>query len=407
MKTLHPFSKINNSLAEVTTCNDYQVTVGDKSYLDAISGLYNCPLGYSSDTIKTAIFDATNNLPSSHIFSIIPGISQTNIYLTALEDKLKQHIPFAEQLYITNSGSEAVDSAIGLCKLHSGSNRHKVMSYSGSYHGSTRATLSASGNLSVSNNEFIFVDFYSFYDNRSVDEYLDYIEGKIKRANPEKVLAFIAEPMIGASGGFFMKENILPKLKTLLNKYGIYLILDEVISGFGRLGEMFAWKKYNVIPDVLIVSKAITNGYMPLGCCVTTFKFDSDQAIAYGYTMAGHPISCAAALASIDIIRTCIEDDTISELSNYVLDRLEKYDIESRCYKIDSSGLFIALHFSQYEDRYVQIDAAVNKGAALATKIRERGIITRGNPKSLIISPGYLMSKLQIDNIIKTISDVL
>ena len=407
MKTLHPFSKISNSLAEVTTSNDYYVTVGDKLYLDAISGLYNCPLGYSSGIIKTAIFDATNNLPSSHIFSIIPEISQTNIYLTALENKLKQHIPFAEQLFVTNSGSEAVDSAIGLCKLHSKSSRHKVMSYSGSYHGSTRTTLSASGNLSVSNSEFIFVDFYAFYDNRSADEYINYIEEKIKHANPEEVLAFIAEPMIGASGGFFMKENILPKLKALLARYGIYLILDEVISGFGRLGEMFAWEKYGIIPDALIISKAITNGYMPLGCCITTFKFDNDQAIAYGYTMSGHPISCAAALASIDIIESCVENNAIIGLSNYVLDQLEKHDIKSRCYKIDSSGLFIALHFSQYTDRYVQVDAAINKGAVLATKIRERGILTRGNPKSLIISPGYLMSKVQIDSIIKTISDVL
>src|SRR5690606_26340426 len=144
-----------------------------------------------------------------------------------------------------------------------------------------------------------------------------------------------------------MKENILPGLKKVLEKYGIYLILDEVISGFGRLGTMFAWEKYNVVPDVLILSKGITNGYMPLACCLTTFEFNDGEVIPFGYTTAGNPVSCAAAVTSIDMMKRCVDDGTIDSLNTELFRLFGEYGIADRCYKIDSNGLFVSLHFSQ------------------------------------------------------------
>src|SRR5690606_18773427 len=143
---------------------------------------------------------------------VTPNVSQSNTYLKKLEDILQSVVPFAKHLYLTNSGSEAVDSAISLCRLHSKSFRNRIISYDISYHGSTQSTLSVSGNLSNTDN-IQFVDFYKFSDTRTINEYLDYIEKRILEIGPKTILAFLAEPMIGASGGFLMKENILPGLK--------------------------------------------------------------------------------------------------------------------------------------------------------------------------------------------------
>lgn len=406
MKTIHPFSKIGSEELTITGTYNYYVSTADTTYLDGISGLYNCPLGYDEPFIRKAINECLENIPSSHIFSVTPNVSQSNIYLRRLEGILESVVPFAKHLYLTNSGAEAVDSAISLCKLHSKSARNRIMSYNMSYHGSTQATLSISGNLSNTDN-LQFVDFYKFSDTRTVDEYLKHIEKRILEIGPETILAFIAEPMIGASGGFLMKENILPGLKKILEKYGIYLILDEVISGFGRLGTMFAWEKYNVIPDILILSKGITNGYMPLACCLTSFEFNDGEVVPFGYTNAGNPASCAAAIASIDMMKRCVVDGTIDSLNTELFRLFSEYGITERCYKIDSSGLFVSLHFSQSVDSYVPFTKEKNIGGTLAEAARKRGVILRGNFRSLIVSPGYLMNFKQLENIAIVLDAVL
>lgn len=405
MNTLHPFSKIDNQKSIILSAENYNILADDKIYLDAISGLYNCPLGYSVESIKCKMTEALSVLPCCHIFSSAPNISQQHPYLINLNNTLSKLIPFSKNIFFTNSGSEAVDSALNLCRRNSTPSKSIILSYNGSYHGSTFSGLAASGNLSQETVNNRFIDFYNFYDDRMPQEYLLYIENKILEIGPDNILAFVIEPFIGASGGFFMKENILPELKILLNKYQIYFILDEVISGFGRLGTMFSWQKYDVQPDVLILSKAITNGYAPLACCITSLDFDENSMVSFGYTTAGNPISCAAAVASISLIKDAINNGTIYELEKSMQDKIMRYKIHNKCYKIEVDGLFIALHFSQDKNRYIPY--ADNIGGKIALKIREKGIIVRGNPKSLIFSPGYYMTEFQIDRIIKTIAEIL
>jgi putrescine aminotransferase len=403
MKILHPFSKISNPEVRVIGADNYYVRNTEGYYLDAISGIYNCPLGYSVNSIKQAIVDSLHTLPTNHIFSSTPDISQTHSYARRLEQKLSDLVPFSKCVFFTNSGSEAVDSAINLCRIKSSGKRNVVMSYNGSYHGSTFSTLAASGNLSKDSSTNKFVDFYHFHSNKTPGEYITYIENRILEIGPESILAFIAEPFIGASGGFFMKKNILPDLKNLLHKYGIFLILDEVISGFGRLGTMFAFQKYNVEPDVLVLSKAITNGYMPMACAITSFDFDPGTVMSFGFSTAAHPSACAAALASVKLIESAIQNGDIAHLESYVKQKFEEYSIAEKCYKIDSCGLFLAMHFSSSKDEYVQ--HTENVGGKLASRLRDNGIIARGNPKSLIISPGFYMLPDHIDRIVGVISE--
>lgn len=399
MKIIHPFSEPSNKKFIISTSYNYYINDDkDKSYLDGISGLYNCPLGYSVQSIKDKISQALFHLPTSHIFSSTINEKQSNVYVNELTSSLFNIIPFGKSIFFANSGSEAIDGAINICKQNSESNKKVILSFTSSYHGSTINGLSISGNLSEESKLNQFIDFYYFYDNRTPKEYISYVESRIIETGPENILAFIVEPMIGSSGGFFMKENILPELKKLLNKHSIYFILDEVITGFGRLGTIFAWEKYNVIPDLLILSKAITNGYMPLSCVITSFEHNIMSK--FGYTTSGHPVSCAAATESIKLILE--SQKNINGLEKYIKFKIE--NIKDKFYKIEQEGLFIALHFSN-SDNFYSPNLSINSGGILAAKIKENGVILRGNPKSLILCPGYNMEYDQIDIIFDAIQN--
>jgi adenosylmethionine-8-amino-7-oxononanoate aminotransferase len=405
MKILHPFSKVSNPEEEILGAEGYYLDLIDGTRMDIISGIYNTPLGYSARSIKEEMYKALQRLPTAHIFSATPDVSQSHFYANDLSTTLSNLVPFGKSIFFTNSGSEAMDSAITLCKLRADSKRTVVLSYTSSYHGSTSNMLAASGNLAKNTQTNQFIDFYYFYDQRTIAEYLEYVENRIIEIGPETILAFIAEPMIGASGGFFMKDNVLPGLKAILEKYGILLILDEVISGFGRLGTMFAFERYNVQPDVLILSKAMTNGYMPMACCITSFDVDA-ESVSFGFSTAAHPVACAAALESIRLIEMCLTYN-VGRLHSSVMQMFKQYRIYDHCYTIDSEGLFFALHFSKESSRYVQHDVAENIGGRFTKQMRERGFITRGNPKSLILSPGYLMTDDMMDSVISNLAEVI
>lgn len=404
MPIIHSFSNTDNKKVCSDSSSEYYVTHNNSRYLDFISGLYNCPLGSSVKSIKKSITDALEELPNSHLFSIYPGLSQTNRYAEDLQTILKELIPFGKYLIYTNSGAEAAE--VGLAHCLTANKRKKIMSYRNSYHGSTYLTNQVSGNVNTFVEDRVYVEFYDYDSSLSKQEYLKYIEDTILANDP--ISSFIIEPMIGASGGFLMKENILPEICKICKKYDILIILDEVISGFGRLGEMFAFEKYQIKPDVLLLSKQITNGYMPLGVCILSDRFDLENVdIKTGSTMAGNPASCAAAISSIMLIQQLHTSRKQVEQQLYSFkDKLESCP---GVYKFNHSGCFASIHFSQKKDSLELFD--YNIGGKISKMCYSKGLIIRGNPKSIILAPGYQMSPSQIsfamDTIINSINELL
>ena len=167
------------------------------------------------------------------------------------------------------------------------------------------------------------------------------------------------------------------------------------------LGNVFAFEEYNVVPDVLLLSKQITNGYMPLGVCILSNNFNfENKDIKRGSTTAGNPISCAAATASIELIQQSFLarkhiEKRLKEFSNMFIHRA--------VYKFEHCGCFASLHFSQNKDNLKLFD--YNIGGEIAKLCYKKGLIIRGNPKSIILAPGFNMSDLQVDFAIKTIMD--
>jgi 4-aminobutyrate--pyruvate transaminase len=392
MKILHSFSNTANQVKHVESASGYYLHSHGKEYLDFISGLYNCPLGSSEISIKNEIASALDTLPNNHLFAIYPGLSQSNHYAAALTETLQELVPFGKTIIYTNSGAESTEVGIKHCiNLNK---RQKTISYRNSYHGSTFLANEVSGNVNTELPNRIYVNFYDFNSTLTKQEYLNYIETSILSNDPATISCFIIEPMIGASGGLLMKENVLPEISEICKRYGILIVLDEIISGFGRLGNMFAFEKYNIIPDVLLLSKQITNGYMPMGVCILSDSFNFENIdIKMGSTTAGNPVSCAAAIASIQmLLQSTKARHYVEEQLNTLTNTLIHHD---KIYKVEHAGCFAAVHFSQKKHELKLFD--YNIGGEVARLCYGRGLIIRGNPKSIILAPGYNMSESQFN----------
>lgn len=356
----------------------YRTNRGD--YLDGISGMYNAPLGFGRDDLVEVASNAMKN-GFSHNFPIHPSNVMTSEPQKALTNQLLARIPFAKGVFYTNSGSEAVDAAIRMTRTVS---RRTVVSLSRSYHGSTDLAHRASANLNErAPDDFLYYTFFSKDDPRSKEEWLHDFDLFLSVNGAEEIAAIIVEPMIGASGGLFMKENVLPEVHEIVKKYGIKFILDEVISGFWRLGKEFAHQLYDVQPDIVILSKAITNGMWPLSAVVVTDP-QSVTLPSYGFTMAAHPVGCAIALKTLELLDLHGPNSVNIGQS---FDRM-MVDLPSNVEMV-REGAFIAFHLYDNEgNRFSRDD---NMGARIAKACFDNHkVIVRGNPLSVIVAPLFV-----------------
>ena len=401
MKIIHPFSFLKNQKIIVKHSTGYNITDSkNNNYLDFVSCLYNSPLGYNNKKLFQNLF---NDISNSHIFNLNPESNQSNIFIETLTKKLSEMILFGEYIFYTNSGAEANDIGIQFC-LNENKSKYKIISYRNSYHGSTKLSVESSGNLNLTAHNNIFVDFFDKNSIFDKADYLNYFENFIINNDPSTINCFIAEPMIGANGGLIMKENVLPEMLKICQKYDIKFILDEVISGFGRLGKMFAYQKYNIEPDVLILSKQITNGYFPLGACILSKNFKSfDKKVNFGFTQSGSPVAAKLGLRSIDIISK-INTDIIEHNLLKICKELLNFKI---VYNYCLEGAFASIHFSKNKNFFNPFEVERNIGGEIANKLFQQGLIVRGNPKSIIFAPGYYFSEAEFDQVLAKIKIVL
>lgn len=399
MKILHPFSNINDKTSVITSVDDKYITDAEgKRYLDFVSGLYNVGLGYSNDTLLSLIKNSSTSF--CHQFGAGVGTNQSHTAMEELSTKLKVLIPWGDYVLFSNGGGDASDFAISIC-LAQDLSRTKIISYKNSYHGSTYLSRNTSGNLSKDTQSNIFLDFFLTTSQLSKEEYISYFEQTLINNNPDTISCFVVEPIIGSAGGFFMKENVLPELVNICRRYKIKVIFDEAITGFYRLGSRFAWSKYNVEPDVLLISKQLANGYLPLSACILNNGFDITD-VKYGATTSGHPLACALANATIDILESASVQSLIEQNSIKFGNFLESFKQFDKVDRVEYSGMFGAIHFKKE-----LIDDKLNLGGNLTSKLRESGIITRGNPRALIMSPMFISTNEDFDYVYDRLSRLL
>ena len=316
MNIWHPFTQ------QKTADTPIKIIRGEKAYLysedgrkflDMISSWWVNILGHSNEEIAKSIYEQAKTL--EHV--IFAGFSHDPAEKLVAE--LKKFLPEnLDKFFFSDNGSTSVEVALKMAYQYFYNNsihRNIFINLSGAYHGDTLGAMSASGVNSEYHkvfSEFFFKTFSIDFPETSNDEEESFFKlCEFLKLQGEKVCALIIEPLVqGAAGMRVYRAEFLERIVNEVRKYGILVIFDEVMTGFFRTGTMFATDKLSVLPDFICISKGITGGFLPLSLTVTTEKVyeaflsdDTKKAFLHGHSYTANPISCAAALKSLEILQ--------------------------------------------------------------------------------------------------------
>lgn len=295
----------------------YLTDIEGNQYIDGLSSLWNVNIGHGRKELADVAQEQMSKLAFSSSFQ-----NYSHDKAIELASKLASMTPGDLNVsFFTSGGSESNDTAFKIVrhywKIKGQEKRTKIIALNRAYHGITIGATSATGlptfqNFSTSNApNFLHARPHKTNSERGDQSDLDYgnsIRGIIEREGAETIAAVILEPIQGAGGVHIPPAGYLQAIRDLCDEYGILLITDEIICGFGRTGKMFGVENWNIVPDIMTVAKGITSGYIQLGAVIMReFIRDeiaelSDQVLFHGFTYSGHPTACAVALKNIEII---------------------------------------------------------------------------------------------------------
>jgi acetylornithine/N-succinyldiaminopimelate aminotransferase len=356
-----------------------------KEYLDFLSGIAVCALGHSHPAVTEAVCRQAGSL--MHV---------SNLFYTAPQIELAELLianSFADRVFMANSGAEANEAAIKLARIHSGAGRFEIISLAGSFHGRTLATVAATGQPKFHEGfeplpqGFVHAEFG---DPAA-------LEGLIK----DQTCAILCEPLQGESGVRPLEASYLRAIRNLCDKHDLLLIFDEVQTGMGRTGTLFAYEQLGVTPDIMTVAKALGNG-LPIGAMLTTDKIAASLAVGtHASTFGGNPVAAAAAVATMKLILEGDFLNTVQQRGKYLAGKLE--EVAGRfpdfATGVRGRGLLLGL---------ILTEKGIGLGAAIVTRLFEQGVLINfaGN-KVLRFIPPLVVSREEIDLMIGALSDVL
>ncbi len=306
---LHPFARPaadRDVFVDIVSGLGAEVTDSrGTTYVDALGSLWYCNVGHGRPEIADAVANQMRTLDAFHLFDRF-----TNPVADRLAERLAGLAPMPDaRVFLTSGGSEAVETAVKLARVGQALAGHPertvVVSRRPSYHGVTYAAMTATG-LPPNQECFgpLVPDMVQVpYDDATA---LD----RLVEAQAGRIAAVIAEPVVGAGGVYPPPAGYLEGLRERCDRWGAYLILDEVICGFGRLGQWWGGQHFGVQADLITFAKGVTSGYLPLGGVVVgpgvraALEADRSFVLRHGYTYSGHPVAAAAALANLDIIES-------------------------------------------------------------------------------------------------------
>jgi len=397
-----------------------------KKILDGMSGLWCVNVGYGRHSISKAVFEQMETLPFYNSF-----FNTTNVPAVKLATKLAEIAPPGfGHVFFTGSGSEANDTNVRMVRrywdLMGQPQRHTIISRFNAYHGSTMAGASlggmegmhAQGGLPIPG--IVHIRQPNYLESgrgMSEDEFgieaASWLEEKILDVGPEKVAAFIGEPIQGAGGVVIPPGTYWPEIQRICDKYGILLIADEVITGFGRTGRMFASEYFGFKPDLITFAKGVTSGYIPLGGVlvgerVADVLIGQGGEFAHGFTYSGHPVACAAALETIRII----EDEKLvqriaEDTGPYLAQRFAELGGHPLVGYANSCGFVAGLNLVRRKGPTIHgheyFDPKLEAGMICRGHMFNNGMIMRAVGDRMIIAPPLVMTRGQIDEMVALI----
>jgi putrescine aminotransferase len=427
---LHPFTDFRDYAANggriVSRAEHIYIYDSDGNKIqDAMSGLWCCSLGYSQDGIKKAVADQLMELPFYNNF-----FKCSNQPAVELATRLCEMTPANfNKVFFTNSGSEANDTQIKFVhryyELLDKPSKRLIISRKNAYHGSTIAAASLGG-MSAMHEQTQGLDYirhieqpywYELGGDMNPDEFglwaANELAKKIDELGEDNVAAFIAEPIQGAGGVIVPPDTYWPAVQKILDERDILFISDEVICGFGRTGNLFGFQTYDTKPDLITFAKAVTNGYMPLGGSLVSDKvadvlLGHGGEFAHGLTYSGHPASCAAGLATMDVLEnTPILESSSNELAPYFSQALESLVDHPIVGQVRSKGLVAAVEL--VKDKGSRERLAPESAGAVYTRDRaiENGLMVRQTGDAMIMSPPFVTSTEEVDALLSKLTSAL
>lgn len=413
----------------------YLIDSSGKRYFDGSGGAAVSCLGHSNAYVRAALHDQLDQLAFAH----------TGFFTSDAAEKLADRLVAAapegiDRVYLVSGGSEAVEAALKLARQYfmeiGQPERHRVIARRQSYHGNTLGALAAGGNewrraqfapLLVETSHIS--PCYEYRERRDGESLEDYglrsaneLEAEILRLGPESVMAFVAEPVVGATAGAVPAvAGYLKRIRKICDQYGILLILDEVMCGMGRTGHLFACLEDGVAPDMITIAKGLGAGYQPIGALLVQGKIYDAVAsgsgfFQHGHTYMGHAMAAAAANAVLDEIEG-------NNLLSRVREQGDKLDAALRAEfgqhphvgDIRGRGLFRGVELVEDRETKKPFDPARKLHAKIKANAFEAGLICYPmggtidgvNGDHILLAPPFIIEDAQIDEVVTKLSGAI
>jgi len=421
---LHPFTDhkdLGAKKSRIITRADgvYIYDADDNKILDGMSGLWCVNAGYGRDELVDAAARQLRKLP--YYNSFFQCAHPPSIELSRILMEITQ--PQFNRVFYTGSGSESIDTMIRMVRrywdLLDQPERQFIIARDNAYHGSTVAGAALGGMKPMHEQGgtlggIAHIDQpYWFGSDRtlSADEFglqtARALERKIEELGAERVAAFVAEPIQGAGGVIIPPDTYWPEIQRICDDYGILLVTDEVICGFGRLGEWFGADYYDVKPDLMTFAKGVTSGYLPLGGVMVGDRLgdvliDKGGEFYHGYTYSGHPASCAVAIENIHILqREKLIERVRDDIGPYLQKKwhaLAEHPIVGETRMV---GLMGALELVANKDTLERFDEDIGAGTICRDQLVNNGLVMRAVGESVVVAPPLVLTHEQADELVE------
>ena len=429
---IHPWTdfssfKEEGSLVIAESEGCYVFDSDGNKYLDGIGGLWCVNIGYGNDEMAQAIADQARRMTYYSTFGHLttPPAAELAAKLAELTPASLNHIFFG------TGGSMSNDTAIRI--IHYYFNRlgkktkKKIISRTDAYHGSTYLAMSMTG-VEFDHQGFDLApdlvhhipnpNPYRRPDGMSVEEFCDEkvadLRNAIEKLGPENVACFIAEPIMGAGGVIVPPPGYHKRTKEVCAEYEVLYISDEVVTGFGRLGEFFASEPvFDLVPDVIVCAKGISSGYLPLSATILSDEIyevisvpqSEGAAFTHGFTYSGHPVCCAAGLKNIEIMERDNICGHVKEVGPYLESRmaeLKRYPIVG---DVRGKSFMMCVENVANQDTKALLPDEAHIGERIAAQCQKRGVIVRPIGHLNVMSPPLTMTKTEVDILVGTLGE--
>ena len=374
-------------------------------YIDGTCGLWVCPVGHGRRELAEA---ARAQMETLEYYASFWDFA--NPPAAELASRLAELAPDGiERVFYTNGGSEGTETAIKLARLawhaQGQPGRTVILSRRMAYHGVSYGALQATGipplreGFGLADGDVVHLDVPYPHRGTTTDGLIDQLERTIAELGADRIAAMVGEPVIGVGGMIPPHEDYWPRVEAVLRRHGILLILDEVVTGFGRTGTWFAAEHWGGLhPDLIVTAKGLTSGYFPLGAVLIGDRVHTmleGRTFRHGFTYNGHPTGCAVALENLAIIEREGLLQRAAELGERLLDGLRGLAALPAVAEARGFGLMAGLELN------------VEDAGDLADRVREAGVIVRATGQKLVLSPPLVIEPEEIDRIVEVLAEQL